>query len=187
MWTAIFASYVNDNATRIRFWKEDSVAYNLVFTLHHVLSVDRFDPASSNETPLIVNETIRLALMVFLGDAATRLGVSGVPETRHRQKIREFLLRHPVNWSPFSDLHLWILVVCAVEQHHATVEWLWYLGEIKKLMLQLGLSDSSTVMNVVKRFIWIDDVAVLGTEALAAGVDGLLEDNLGTDPSPIDL
>jgi hypothetical protein len=50
MWTAIFASYVNENATRIRFWKEDSVAYNLVFTLHHVLSVDRFDPASSNET-----------------------------------------------------------------------------------------------------------------------------------------
>lgn len=113
--------------------------------------------------------------------------IPSTTETKHRIKLHGFLINYPVIWSLFSDLYLWVLVICAVEEQHGTPEWLWYLGEIRALMLQLELSDSTAVMDVAKRFMWIDDVAVVGTEVLAAGIDGLLQRDLQVDPSLVDL
>lgn len=59
-----------------------------------------------------------------------------------------------MNWFPFLDLKLWVLVISGLVS--VGEERSWYIAEIRGVMVELGLSRTCEMMEVVRGIVWVE-------------------------------
>jgi hypothetical protein len=142
------------------------------YALHTILSLERRDVTLNSQRELVMMETIRLALIVFQGNYKIRLGLPRGGEVHlYRSRIRSLMMQHRLDWSPFLDLQLWILVVCVVMQPNNRGEGVWFVDEIVSVMADMRMRTWNSVMNVIRGLMWIDAVAELEVQAVGVEID----------------
>lgn len=174
---ASFSTYINEHNNGYLFWRQDSVAHYTLLLLHSVLSIDRRDSADAPKHEVSARESIRLALMVFLGDLKRRLGFPcGGGGEATRSKLTALMQHSSIDYAAFPDLRLWILVLCAAKQQQRSSEWSWLVKEIRQTMYHMGLEDWSSAMGITHGLIWVRDPGVYNVHALGMEVDGFVAD-----------
>lgn len=175
LWTATLSSFVNEHASRPGFWREDYIAYYMLFVLHQVLSIKRRDIKQINCQEQRMKERIRLALIFFLGHFKRLLGLScGGYVDLYMSKVNTLLLEQPIDWSPYLDLHLWTVVVCAIGQEEGSGQWAEYVHQIGLTMSRMNLTRWEAAMDIIRGITWIDAIAVHEVQALGKEVEQML-------------
>jgi hypothetical protein len=72
---------------------------------------------------------------------------------QHNNSVKELLSQHPVDWSGFSDLRLWVLVTASLAIEDDRISW--YMDEICGAAVQLGISGWNDVVEVMKSVLWM--------------------------------
>ena len=172
LWIAAFARFINENSSKPHFWREDKVTYIMFLALHHVLSLERLALRQNNKPELVMREVVRLTLVVFIGNFKLRLTIPrGGSINSYRNKVMTLMMDPSVDWSLFLNLRLWVLVVCGVGPPQAGTETAWYVAEIVVAMLRMGLTGWRSAMDMVREFIWIDEVATYEVQGLGAKIE----------------
>lgn len=184
MWTGAFSRFIDGGAASSRFWREENTTYYMLFVLHHVLCIERQDIGLRGDEELLMREVIRLALLVFLSDFKLRLGLpcgENKSGDMYRGKIKALMQDNPLDWSPFCDFQLWILIVCVAGQQRGSSEWAWSVNKIGLLMLRMGLTSWASVMEIIRGYIWINDLPAHNVHALGDEVGRMFGDILATE------
>ena len=170
--TAAFTTFVNAHLDDFGFWRQDSLAFSMLSVLHAVLSLERVDPGKDDEQALVLRESIRLALVVFFGlfiDLAAIPGCRGFEA--YPGRVKNLIMDHHIDWTPFLNDRLWVLVVCGAAQLQKSSETTWYVEEIVSTMLQLNLISWVSVMDVIRGLCWIELLALHQVRILGEEVD----------------
>lgn len=116
---------------------------------------------------LVIRETIRLTCLLLITFIHRKFSIPPDQAPLYYSRITSFLKESRVNWFPFLDLKLWILIITGGVSEG--VERQWYVGEIREVMGEMGLNKTCEMMEVVKGIVWVD-------VPLEEGVRGLLKD-----------
>lgn len=162
---------------------EDNVKHMTLVVLHRLLSLKRYDLSIKTGPELEAREVIRLALIVFLGHFKHRIGfIHGGNAASYCDRIRCLTDCHP-DWSALFGLQLWTLVVCGIEQSQPATAQEWYSHQLALIMLQMGLRDWSSAMNIVYGLVWLDDLVPDRVEMLGMATEIKLNELISSGSS----
>jgi hypothetical protein len=156
----IMADYINQNAGQPDLW-EDYHFIGRVFhnTVHQLLSLPRHgERLERGEAPqeFLMREAIRLGCLALFSLLRTKFYISPSGLSEHKNKVREFLDRHLIDWSLFPELQIWVLTTAALATRDEETSW--YLAEIKFAMSTMRLSQWKEAIPIVKSILWVDAV-----------------------------
>lgn len=136
--------------------------------LHSLLKLPRHHITNGETNQgLVIRETVRLTCLLLIALIHRTFSIPPDQAPLYYSLVTSFLKENKVNWFPFLDLKLWILIVAGVVSEG--VERAWYTNELREVMGELGLNKTCKMMEVVKGVIWVE-------VPLAEGVTGFVED-----------
>ena len=156
---ANLTEYIDERAVNAEIWKDDlfiSKTFNAV--VHQLLLLQRHTEAMEkgrSSPPLVMREAMRRALIILFGLLRTKFSVhpSGIPQ--HRSRVKDLLVQCPVDWSAFLELRLWVLLTAGLAADDD--ESLWYINEIKCIMVEMRISRWDDVVEVVRSILWMGE------------------------------
>lgn len=157
---ARMAQHINDTtgSTRMSLWRDEEFMVRYFQPiLHDALSLRRVDLNQPHLLPeVVIQEAARLSCLIFLSsmNRKFRLSLDGV--MIYRAEVMKLLIRHPVAWSFFLDLRLWVLVIGGLVAEHELRAW--HIDEISSTMEQLGLTSWNAAHSIIKRILWVENL-----------------------------
>jgi hypothetical protein len=150
-------SYIDERAIEGVIWKDDlfvSRTFNGV--VHQLLSLQRDTEAleaGMTSPRIVMREAMRRACIILFALLRDKFSVHPSGMSQHSNSVKELLSQHPVDWSGFSDLHLWVLVTTsfAIEDDKISGN----MDEIRGAAVQLGISGWNDVVEVMKSVLWM--------------------------------
>lgn len=108
------------------------------------------------KTESSVENILRLAALVYLGDVRIKFMVYHVTGYHFIENIKIALRSDFVEWNGFLDLRLWALVVAAVKASSADRSF--FIGEIRRTMEALLIIRWTETMEIITSFLWIEEI-----------------------------
>jgi hypothetical protein len=127
--------------------------------LHTLLSLPRYslwlasDAAELNRG-FVIREAIRLTCLVLIALTNRKFYIPPDQISFRYSLVTSLLTKNAVNWFPFLDLKLWVLVISGIVSEGE--ERSWYIAEISSVMEELGLSRTCEMMEVVRGIVWVE-------------------------------
>lgn len=152
-------SYIDERAIDAAIWQDDlfvSRTFNAV--VHQLLSLPRHTAALENgisPPQLIMREAIRRACTVVFAFLRDKFSVHPSGISQHRNKVKELLVQHPVDWSEFLELRLWVLVISGLAAEGDETPW--YIDEIRDTMVQMRIIGWNDAVEVMRSIIWMGE------------------------------
>jgi len=157
---ANLTNYIENRAVTSKIWKDDyfvSRTFNGV--VHQLLSLERRSfggmEKSAFSPEFVMREAIRQVCLLLFGLLRDKFSVRPSGIQQHKNKVEELLLRHKIEWSGFLDLQLWVLLTASLAAEHQ--ETLWYITEMKAIMVQMGLSGWDEIVGAAKNVLWMGE------------------------------
>ncbi|KAE9378251.1 hypothetical protein N431DRAFT_399808 [Stipitochalara longipes BDJ] len=157
---ASLLNYIDEHAIEATIWKDDlfvSRTFNGV--VHQLLSLDRHTEAIKGRKPspqLIMAEAMRRACLILFALLRDKFSVHPSGISQHKNSVKEFLVQHPVDWSAFLELRLWVLFTASLADGDDEISW--YIDEIRSTAIQLRLSSWNEVVEVIRSVFWIEEI-----------------------------
>jgi hypothetical protein len=124
----------------------------------------------------IMRESMRRACLILFGLLRDRFSVRPSGVTQHKNGVKEFLVQHPIDWSKFLEIRLWVLLTASLAAEDE--ETLWYIGEVKNIVVQMKISDWNEVVGVAKGILWMEETFRMRSDRLKVLL-GFSADDLG--------
>jgi hypothetical protein len=164
---------VNERADNPLLWTDEAFLVSSVYPVaHQVLSLPRTSRLVdellwSDETT--IRESVRVAMVLFLGLIKRRWVVKpdGIPQ--NRGKVSKLLQFHPVNWSRHLEWRLWVLVISALVEDGVVRAW--FVSEIAYTMINLGIDSWSKAYEILNDLVWIEGLVVNEIKTLGEEVE----------------
>jgi hypothetical protein len=115
-----------------------------------VLEIDVKDSSAA------IAQACRLACILYLAEIRRLLGVIGMTSTLQTRKLRSFLEMSDGKWEGLELLRMWCLALGAIESTGPLR--VWFVGEMKRIMEQLGLESLDEAEGELRELLWFDDV-----------------------------
>lgn len=130
---------------------------NLYSTMHALMGLKIQE--CSNDHWIIIQEALRLAIFMFLGDIRRQCGALGVSTRVFVAKFKALMIIKgcSIDWSSAYPLLLWMLFFGLLESN-VCPEYDWYLESFVTVANRMNLDSWSSVIENVKGFLWIDEV-----------------------------
>jgi hypothetical protein len=168
------SAIVNKRGIEESFFQRDQIYIkNFVTVVYQVLDLPQQDVSSGGpDDTNVLNETMRLAFILYIGLIKRRIGNPPDGVEKHRITLLRFLQSRSPNLSKFPALNLWILTVLAAAFDEDKREW--QVDQIVDQMQTMGLWYWYDVERLVKSIAWIDKLLdhSSGLESLGAQVHG---------------
>lgn len=165
---ADMARAINNKETSSSFWKDDMAYFhNVLPVVYRILILPR--PFSNMNKSVsdgeIIQETLRLACLLFLGLVKRQFRMAPDCVPNYGERLHQLLIHNTVNWTLASDLYLWVLCVAAVSA----------LGDERQWIVQALRSSTRTISwenatSIVKSIAWIEGIASYELEILGKDV-----------------
>ena len=174
---ARLASIINERNSFLGFWRDTMFTTRTYLpVVHEVLLLPRLDSSrkyQNSQLPgIVMREVIRLACLTLLSLINDKFNIRPDGIEAYRGRIRKILNRFDIDWSPFWQLKLWVLVVGSLPSRPG--ERGWYAERIADTMKSGRLLNWQQVVKVVKGMIWIDAVKTEGIATLEVEVQNAL-------------
>ncbi|PMD44507.1 hypothetical protein L207DRAFT_525832 [Hyaloscypha variabilis F] len=154
---ASLTSYIDERAIEGVIWKDDMfVSRTFNGVVHQLLSLQRDTEALEagiTSPQIVMREAMRRACIILFALLRDKFSVHPSGMSQHSNSVKELLSQHPVDWSGFSDLHLWVLVTTSFAIEDDKISW--YMDEIRGAAVQLGISGWNDVVEVMKSVLWM--------------------------------
>jgi hypothetical protein len=155
---ANLASHTNHRSKNPHLWNDEFfLALTVYPILHQILSLSRYphkaEPSVENDG-VAMREIVRITSIIFLGLMKKRFGVDPYGIRPNSGKISKLLQFHPLDWSQFLDVRLWILVISALAE--VGEERRWFVSEVTYTMINLGVQTWNQALHILKSIVWID-------------------------------
>jgi hypothetical protein len=155
--TANLTTFIDEHFNGSRVMEDDkflSKTFNIY--VHKLLSLPRLDYSGTDlfSPHLIVQEAARRACMILFALLRERFSIipSGLYE--HKNLLKEILLQHDVDWTPYLELRLWVLAIATLAADGEEIQW--YVDEICGTATQMGLLDWDEVLGVLQQTLWME-------------------------------
>jgi hypothetical protein len=162
---ANLTSYIDDHASDAEMWKDDlfaSKTFNAV--VHQLLSLQRHFEGDLSSPALVMRESIRRACMILFGLLRDKFSVRPSGILQHKNKVKELLVQHLVDWSEFLELRLWVLLTASLAAEDEEISW--YIEEIKGVMVLMELATWNEVVGVAKGILWMEETFKVRSDRL---------------------
>jgi hypothetical protein len=117
-----------------------------------------------------VLQAVRVSCILFFAEIRRLFGIMGVHSTSQTQKLRSFLLQIPLSaWQNLEILRMWCLAMGGMES--TGEERLWFLQELEKWKVKLGLESWGEVLGVLRGVLWYEDVHTVMFWEFCGGVE----------------
>lgn len=126
--------------------------------VHKLLSLPRLDdfPETGLFAPhLVVQEAVRRAYMILFALLRERFSIIPSGFHEHKTLLKELLVQHEIDWTPYLKLRLWVLAIAALAADGEEVQW--YVHEICGTTTQLGLLDWDEVLDILRQILWMGE------------------------------
>ncbi|TVY13364.1 putative oxidoreductase [Lachnellula arida] len=146
-------------ATSAEIWRDDmfiSRTFNGV--VHQLLSLPRHAEDLEKGIPsleLVMREAMRRAFITLFALLRDKFSVAPSGVEQHRNGVKELLLRHPVDWSAFLELRLWVLLTACLAAEEDGLSW--YVVQIKDTMVRMGISGWDEGVEVARSILWMEE------------------------------
>jgi hypothetical protein len=170
---AKMAQFINDTSESALLWRDIwFMAQRFMPVFRQLLSLprdllDQLDLKSD----IVIREVLRLTCILLLSLMNRRFAIIPDGVAMYKDRIPKLLANNPVDWSPFSNLHLWVLIIAGLVAVGAERAWL--VGEISKSMDHLGLNTWNEAFSIAKEMIWVDDLLNDDAKILGAEIEKL--------------
>jgi len=130
--------------------------------LHRLLSLPRYPqrvfPSETVKPEAAMREAVRLALLCVFAMLRRRFFIGATVNDDYKNKLTSFLFHNQqLNWAPFLDLRLWVLVVAGIINDNNEIAF-WNIAEIHSTMKKLQISGWDSVLTYVREFVWVDEL-----------------------------
>lgn len=149
-------SYIDEHACDTQMWKDDLFAsrtFNGV--VHQLLSLQRHFEGGLTSPALVMREAIRRACMILFGLLRDKFSIRPSGVSQHKDKVKELLLKHKIDWSEFWELKLWVLLAASLATENEETSW--YITEIKEVTVQMKISGWSEVIGAARSILWMGE------------------------------
>ncbi|KAI7970737.1 hypothetical protein EIK77_007917 [Talaromyces pinophilus] len=126
--------------------------------VHKLLSLPRLDdfPETGLFAPhLVVQEAVRRAYMILFALLRERFSIIPSGFHEHKTLLKELLVQHEIDWTPYLKLRLWVLAIASLAADGEEVQW--YVHEICGTTTQLGLLDWDEVLDILRQILWMGE------------------------------
>jgi hypothetical protein len=176
---ANFSTEVNAASQSPRFWKDELfIGVRLNPIAHQLLMIPRFsfseEAAVGPRDGLVIREAIRLTSLLILGLLRKRFHAKPDGISMHAQRLAQLLKAHSLDWHPFADIYLWILVVSAAVQ----VDRRDLVTRIVGVMSDIGIDSWRDAILVIKDIAWVDETAAMEIGIIGDEVSSKLQNGL---------
>lgn len=158
-------TYIDEHAGDAEMWKDDlfaSKTFNAV--VHQLLSLQRHFEGGLSSPALVMREAIRRACMILFGLLRDRFSVRPSGVSQHKNKVKDLLVQHPIDWPEFLELRLWVLLTASLAAEDEEISW--YIEEIKGVMVQMEISTWNEVVGVAKSIFWMGETFKIQSDIL---------------------
>jgi hypothetical protein len=172
---------IDERAVGAEIWKDGSfVSTSFNAVVHQLLSLPRHTEVINKGIPspqLVMREAMRRACMILFALLRDKFSVrpSGISE--HRNRVKELFIQHPIDWSDFLELRLWILFTSslAAEDHELS----WYIANIETTVVQMTIYGWKESIEVVRGILWMEQAFQVRNDTLKDTLE--LSISLGRD------
>jgi hypothetical protein len=165
---ANMAQAMNNKEISSGFWKDDMAYFhNLLPVVYHILILPRpySDMKGSASEGEVIRETLRLAGLLFLGLVKRQFRITPDCVSHYGDRLHQLLIHNPVDWTPASDLYLWVLCVAAVSALGDERQWI-----VQELRSSTRTMSWEKVTSTVQSIAWIERIAPYELEILEKDV-----------------
>ena len=144
--------------------------------LHRLMSLPRYPegvfPSGTVRPEVAMREAVRLALVYVFAMLRRRFSIGATANYGYKNKLTNFLFHKQLNWAPFLDLRLWVLVIAGIVDDNDETSF-WNIAEIHSTMKKLNISGWDSVLTYVREFVWVDELMGKASRPLSEFICGL--------------